>query len=77
MVLTAPTSGQVSGRKKFLKSHRRPTLTTSVGESDSSATDVAERCKEAKLKYEDTCERNFLELWKTLFTGTSDPCKQN
>ena len=77
MFLTAPTSGQVPGTKKFSKSHRRPTLSASVGESDASATDAAERRKEAKLKYEDICERNFLELWKTLFTGTSDPHKQN
>ena len=36
--------------------------------------------REAKLKYEDTRERNFLESWKTLFpvfTGTSDPRQQN
>ena len=77
MFLTAPTSGPVPGRKKFLRSHHRPALSASVGESDASATDAAERHNEAKLNYEDTRERNFLELWKTLFTGTSDPRKQN
>ena len=77
MFLTPPTSGQVPGRKKFLKSHRRPTLSASVGESDASATDAAERRKEATLKYKDTHERNFLESWKTLFTGTTDPRKQD
>ena len=59
MFLTAPKSGQVPGSKKFLKSHRRPTLSASVGESDASATDAAERRKEVKLKHEDTRERNF------------------